>query len=232
MATVVLLHTDREVGRRIGETLASVPQYQLAGVADSLGALRDVFARGLPDVLVVDLMLRPDHVRALLQSLRGNGQFGRPLILALAMAADDPRLIEALRHGADGYFVHTRSAESLPAAIEQLIHGESTMSPQVARLVKAQLDAKGWHETVFGGDTQNPWRLTEADQLLLQWTSEGYLVNEVARGLQISVGAVGVRMRHIYRKLQFDCRAKGEGPRSRGSTSDAIGLGRGLDARA
>jgi len=206
MATVVLLHADPEVGRRLGETLATAPGFELAGVADSLPALREVFAPGLPDVLIVDLRLRASHVRALLGSLRGSGLFGRPLILALTMSVEDPGLIDALRHGADGYFVHARSALSLPAAIEQLIKGESTMTPQIARQVKAQFDAGGWHETEFGGDGRNPLRLSEADQLLLQWTSEGYLVNEVARGLQMSPQAVGVRMRAIYRKLQFDAR--------------------------
>jgi DNA-binding CsgD family transcriptional regulator len=48
--------------------------------------------------------------------------------------------------------------------------------------------------------------LTEKDRLLLQWTAEGYLVNEVARGLRLTPKAVGVRIRNIYRKLQFDLR--------------------------
>ena len=43
-------------------------------------------------------------------------------------------------------------------------------------------------------------------------TAEGYLANEVARGLQMSPQAVGVRMRTIYRKLQFDQRARAGSP--------------------
>lgn len=224
MTTVVLLHADREVARHLGDTLAAVPGFSVAGVADSLSSLREVFANGLPDVLIVDLMLRTSHVRSLLQSLRGHGQFGRPLILALTMSADDARLMDAMSHGADGYFVHARSALSLPAAIEQLMHGESTMSPQIARQVKAQFDARGWNETEFGSDGQNPMRLTDTDQLLLQWTAEGYLVNEVARGLQMSPMMVGVRLRNIYRKLQFDCATKADGLRPWASPSEGIGL--------
>lgn len=207
MTTVVLLHADREVGRHLGDTLAA-SGFGLSGVADDLPSLREALAPGLPDVLIVDLRLRASHVQSVLASLRGRGQFGRPLILALTMSADDPRLLEALRQGADGYFVQARSALSLPSAIEQLCQGESTMSPQIARQVKAQLDARGWHDTEFGGDMQNPLRLNESDRLLLQWTAEGYLVNEVARGLQMSPQAVGVRMRTIYRKLQFDQRVR------------------------
>ena len=42
---------------------------------------------------------------------------------------------------------------------------------------------------------------------LLAWTAEGYVVDEIARSLQLTAHGVGVRMRHIYRKLQFDLRA-------------------------
>jgi DNA-binding NarL/FixJ family response regulator len=207
MSTVVLLHADREVGRHLGDTLAA-SGYSVGDVADDLPSLREAFAPGLPDLLIIDLRLRASHVQSVLSSLRGQGQFGRPLIMALTMSVDDPRLVDALRQGADGYFVHARSALLLPAAIEQLMNGESTMSPQIARQIKTQFDAEGWHDTVFGGEAQNPLRLSEADRLLLQWTAEGYLVGEVAEGLQISPQAVGVRMRNVYRKLQFDQRAR------------------------
>ena len=209
MSTVVLLHADREVAARLAGTIAAEPGLEMVGVAHHLPSLREVFAPGLPDLLVVDLMLPPSHLRSLLTSLRGSGQFGRPLVLALTVSADDTRLMDALRHGADGYFVQARAhGASLAGTITQLLQGESTMSPQIARQVKSHFDARGWHDTDFGGDAANPLRLNEADQLLLQWTAEGYLVNEVARGLQLSVPAIGVRMRNIYRKLQFDLRSR------------------------
>jgi DNA-binding NarL/FixJ family response regulator len=207
MTSVVLLHADHVLAHRLASTIAAAPGFEVRGVANSVPGLRELFAPGLPDVLIVDLMLRTSHVRALLQSLRGHGQSGRPLILALTMATDDARLIDALRHGADGYFVHARSAQSLPAAMHQLINGESTMSPQIARQVRAEFEERGWADSGFGDSgLQNPVRLSESDQWLLQWTAEGYLVGEVARGLQVSAEAVGVRMRTIYRKWQFDSR--------------------------
>lgn len=212
MSTVVLLHADREVATRLAGTIAAEPGLEVTGVAHNLPSLRELFAPGLPDLLIIDLMLPSSHLCSLLTSLRGSGQFGRPLVLALTVSADDARLMEALRHGADGYFVQARATGSLADSIVQLLQGESTMSPQIARQVKAHFDSRGWHETEFGGDTGNPLRLNDADQLLLQWTAEGYLVNEVARGLQLSVQAVGVRMRNIYRKLQFDLRLRTAAP--------------------
>ncbi|HJV63364.1 MAG TPA: hypothetical protein VJ743_20610 [Albitalea sp.] len=206
MISVVLLHVDREIGQRLGDTIAATPGFALAGVADNLPTLREAFAPGLPDVLIVDL--RAAHVQALLADLRSHAGGGHPLILALSMSADDPRLIDALCGGAHGYFVQARSALSLPAAIEQLMRGESSMSPQIARQVRARLDADaGSHRAVGPGV---PASLSEADRLLLRWTAEGYLVSEVARGLQLTPQDVGVRMRHIYRTLQFDRATRGD----------------------
>lgn len=207
MSTVVLMHADVKLAHRLREVIAAAPGWDVTGVADSLPSLREVFSRGLPDLLIVDLMLPPTHLKSLLQSLRGQGSFGKPLILALAVSVDDARLMDALRHGADGYYAHARPTTSLLATIEQLNQGESSMSPQIARQVKKHFDDSAWAESDFAGASQNPLRFTETDRLLLQWTAEGYLVNEVARGLQITPQAVGVRIRNIYRKLQFDLRA-------------------------
>lgn len=209
MSTVVLLHADREVAESLAGAISADPDLDVVGIAHNLPSLREAFAPGLPDLLVVDLMLPSSHLRSLLTSLRGSGQFGRPLVLALTVSADDTRLMDALRHGADGYFVQARATgASLAGTIAQLLRGESSMSPQIARQVKSHFDAPGWLDSGFGGDAASPLQLNEADHLLLQWTAEGYLVNEVARGLRLSVPAVGVRMRNIYRKLQFDLRAR------------------------
>jgi DNA-binding NarL/FixJ family response regulator len=200
MSTVVLLHADREVGHRLGDTLGATPDFDVIGVADSLPGLREFFARGLPDVLIVDLMLRPSHVHSLLADLRRQEAGGSPLVLALTMSPDDPQLLDALRHGAHGYFTHAQSAASLASAIGRLLHGESLMSPSIARQIKLLLGKES-------GDAEaltHPWPLDAADRSLLHWTADGYLVEEVARGLRLSPQAVAQRMQRIYRRLQFD----------------------------
>ena len=207
MSSVVLMHADVKLAQGLRDEIAAAPGLEVTAIADSLPSLREAFREGLPELLIVDLMLPPTHLKSLLQSLRGQGSFGQPLILALAVSVDDARLMDALRHGADGYYAHARPTMSLAAAIEQLMRGESSMSPQIARQVKKHFDGTEWARSDFMPDSHNPMRMTETDRLLLQWTSEGYLPNEVARGLQLTAQAVGVRIRNIYRKLQFDLRA-------------------------
>lgn len=207
MSTVVLMHADLNLAHHLRDVIAAQPGFEVTGVANNFATLREVCNPGMPDLLIVDLMLAPTHIKSLLQGLRGQGSFGPPLILALAVSVDDARLMDALRHGADGYYAHARPTASLMTAIEQLLNGESTMSPQIARQVKAHFDDLAWTESDIVGESQSSLHLTETDRLLLQWTADGYLVNEVARGLRLTPEAVGVRIRHIYRKLQFDLRA-------------------------
>ena len=197
MSSVVLLHRNSQVGARLAQAIAAAPGLEVTGVAQGFPALRELFAQALPDVLVVDLMLPPAHVKALLRDLRGNARDGGPRILVLAVSADDPRVMDALRDGADGYYAQADAPLSLAETIDQLLRGESTMTPQIARQVKSHFDALARSAAE---------RLPEADQRLLQWTSEGFLVAEVARALQISIASVGVRMHELYRRLQRDLR--------------------------
>ncbi|HEV7913155.1 MAG TPA: hypothetical protein VGP22_05275, partial [Albitalea sp.] len=189
---------------RLAEAIAAAPGLQVSGVAARLPSLRELFAEaGVPDLLLVDLMLPPAHVKALLNDLRHNTRQKRPLLLVLAVSADDPRVMQALCDGADGYFAQAQAPQSLPAALQQLLSGESTMTPQIARQLKSHFEAMARD----GAAATRAPGLCDADWRLLQWMAEGFLVTEVARGLQLSIHELGVRIRDLYRALQCDMRA-------------------------
>jgi DNA-binding NarL/FixJ family response regulator len=195
MSTVLLLHGDATVGASLSATVSAAPGLRMLCTVTGVMQAREAIARETPDVLIADLLQPGGNLGALLLCLRGSPD-GGPQVLVLSASVDDPRLILALRYGADGYFVPGRPA-LLIHAIEQVLRGESMMTPQIARDLLAHFDA-----------ATTPLRLNEADRSLLQWTAEGYLASEVARGLRLSAQAVGQRMRAIYRKLQFDVRAQ------------------------
>ena len=207
MSTVLLLHGDARIAESLRELIANTPGFEVVGVADSLSKAREMLARGTPDLLLTDLMLPDGEVQPLLSQLRRNGRGDSPQLLVLAMSTDDPQLMDALCHGADAYFTLSHSPAALLSAMKQVLNGESPILPSIAREVTAHFNAAAWDQTDFVGESQNPLRLSEADELLLDLTSEGFLVSEVAQALQTSVHAVGVRTRNIYRKLQFDVRA-------------------------
>jgi DNA-binding NarL/FixJ family response regulator len=192
MTTVALLHRHPVLGLRLAEQIAATPGLEVTGVAGSLPVLREIFARHVPDLLLVDLMLPALHVHTVLADVHLRGDAG-PKLLVLAVSADDPRVMDALRNGADSYYAHAHSPLTLPAAVEQLMRGESSITPQIARNLKSHFDAR----TAAISDT---------DRRLLQWIAEGFLVSEVAHAMRLSAHAVGVRIRDLYRCLQTDVR--------------------------
>jgi len=208
MRTVLVLHGDPRVASRLSETIAAAPGLAVTGTACNLAQAHEALARDTPDLLVADLFLPEGSLRTLLTALHGNGRNDSPLVLVLAMSAEDARLVDALRQGADGYYaVGGRPASTLLDAIERVLAGESPMSPHIARAVKAHFDAMPWDRSDLVAEAQSPLRLSEVDQQLLAWTAEGYVVDEIARSLQLTGHGVGVHMRYIYRKLQFELRA-------------------------
>jgi DNA-binding NarL/FixJ family response regulator len=190
MSTVALLHRDLEVAWPLAAGIAAVPGLTVQGIARDLTELRGLIAKAVPDLLIVDLMLPSGYVRPLLRDLCRPVRPRRPQVLVLALSADDPRIMEALKLGADGYFAHGPASPSLTEAVEQVLRGESAMTPHIAREVKSHFTGGG------------AVALTDADWRLLQWTAEGFLTGEVARALQLSAHGVGLRIRHIYRLLQ------------------------------
>jgi DNA-binding NarL/FixJ family response regulator len=206
MASIVLLHTDLPTAHRLGETIAGVSGLEVVDVIGTMADAHALLANDVPDLLVVDLCFPTDKLRSLMRSLRGAGSFGRPQVLALAPSVDDPRLIDVLRHGADGYVLQSRGPESLLVAIAQTLSGEAAMAPQVARQVQAIFDAAAFPNSGFGERGPDALLLSEVDRTLLKWIAEGYLVAEVARGLELSPRTVGARIHAIYRRLQLDLR--------------------------
>ena len=207
MSTVLLLLRNARVADHLRDTIAAEPGLDVVGSATTLAQAREILARITPDIVVADLLLPDGNLRPLLNQLRDKAGDAGPSVLVLSMSAEDVRLVDALRQGAVGYFAVGRSQTTLVGAIEQVLNGESPMSPQIARAVKAHFDGMTRDATDFVAEAQNPLRLRDADQQLLQRTAEGYVVSEVAHHLQASEHEVWVRMRNIYRKLQFDLRA-------------------------
>src|SRR5204862_6557272 len=112
---------------------------QLPASGASVAEARELIARQAPDLLIADLLQPGGNLHALLQSLRAGNGDGGPQALVLGASVDDPRLLEAMRHGADGYFMPGRPA-LLIAAIHQVLRGESTMTPQIARELMGHFD--------------------------------------------------------------------------------------------
>lgn len=207
MASIVLLQNDPFVGEGLRKAVAAEAGLQVGGVASSLAQARLLLEHGGVDLLVADLHIGNERLVELLRERRERGLQGRPQVLVIAMAPEDPHLMQALRHGADGYFIHGSPPGALARVIRQVLAGESPMSPSIARRLQAHFG----HSAGGGGrpeDAASPAQgLTDIECRMLQRVSQGYLPHEIALELQTSEHTVGLRSRSLYRKLQLDTRA-------------------------
>ena len=211
MASIVLLQNDPLVAEALRKAIAAEVGLRVAAVAGSLTQVRPHLAHGGVDLLVADLRIGTERLTELLRERHESGQAGHPQVLGVAMSADDPNLMQALRHGADGYFIHGSPMKALMRVIRQVLAGESPMSAPIARRLQAHFR----HADRPAGDSERETTpaapgLTDTERQMLDRLSRGYLQHEIARDMQTSEHSVGLGSRSLYRKLQLDLRASAQ----------------------
>lgn len=109
---------------------------------------------------------------------------------------DDPARIQtALALGAAGFISKTSTAMELLEAIERIAAGEQVVQVSGRRTVDT-----GW-------PGQN-WGLTQRESEVLAMLTAGLRNREIADALYVSVDTVKTHLRHIYRKLGTNTRAR------------------------
>lgn len=209
MPSLVLLQRDHEASPRLRALIDATSNFWVHGVAHTVEEARRLIQQGRPDLLVTDMRAQDGDVHPLLADLRQGTRMPRPHILVTLVAHDDMLLLEALRSGADGYWVHTQACELLIDALEQVWRGESPISPTIARQVLVHFRTSPHGRADAMTEAPNARGLTDTEQEILQWVAQGYLVEEIAQQWQTSVHRVGCAIRSVYCKLQFDLRASG-----------------------
>lgn len=206
MPSVVLLQRDHEASPRLRALIDGSGEFGVSDEVHTVEQARSALRHRRPDILVTDLRVQDGEVKPLLAELRAAS--GEPMlhVLVTMVAHDDTLLLEALRAGADGYWVHTRTPDALIGSLEQLWRGESPISPSIARQLLSHFCPSAARRCDGPSESPEPTALTGPEQEILQWVSQGYLIDEIAQRWQASVHSVACVVRRVYRKLQFDQR--------------------------
>jgi DNA-binding NarL/FixJ family response regulator len=209
MPSIVLLQRDHEASPRLCSLIDASDTFRVSGTAHTVEQARELIRQGAPDILVTDMRVQDGEVQPFLTELRQGARAPGPHVVVTMLAHDDAALLEALRAGADGYWVHTRQPEALITALEQVSRGESPISPTIARQLLSHFRPPATPEFDASTESLNPLVLTGTEQEILQWVAQGYLIDEIAQQWQSSVHHVGCGVRSVYHKLQFDRSAGG-----------------------
>jgi DNA-binding NarL/FixJ family response regulator len=180
--------------------LAAVPDFELAGEADTGRAAVAQSLQLQPDVVLMDLQM-PDGsgieaTRAIVAASPTTK------ILVVTLFEDDDSVFAALRAGARGYVLKDMDEDELIRAIRAVGNGEAIFGPGVASRVLAY----------FATPRREPPplfpALTEREREILRLLARGKSNPAIARDLSLSPKTVANHVSNIFGKLQVADRAE------------------------
>jgi DNA-binding NarL/FixJ family response regulator len=210
MTRIFIVQSDAAVALAMAQTLSRTPGLDVVGRAHTLARARDWLAKQSADLVIADLRL-PDG-RFVDWFVHRTRLGGRAQWLMVAEGADDPLLMQALVHGADGYIVRGRPMDALVFAIRQVLAGEAMMAPEVAIRVLEHFETQARRDPHGAFGQLERMTLNDAERRVLRSLADGELVDEIAYEMRLSSHQIGHRIRRLYLKLELDLRPLDGGP--------------------
>lgn len=188
----VLLADDHEMVRiGVSAFLASQPDMEVVGEADSGKRAVELALELRPDIILMDLVMpEMDGIEATKQII---AQWPEAKIIVVTSFLDDEKVYPALEAGATSYMLKTSKANEIANAIRATFYGQSVLEPEVTNKVMAKMKQKKEflpHE-----------ELTNREMEVLLLMAQGKTNQEIADELFIAVKTVKVHVSNILSKL-------------------------------
>ena len=195
---VNLVEDNLDVNQRLSTIISDNPAYTLVHSARTLAEAKIALKTEKPDILLVDLGL-PDGSG--IELIRDIHQL-RLDTLALVISGfhDEHTVFQALEAGAQGYILKYDESQKISDCLQQMLEGGAPMSAAIARLMLNKFQAPKPEPL--------PEVLTERQQLILKYISQGFSSQEIAEKLNIRYYTVTTHIKNIYSKLQVNSRTE------------------------
>ena len=152
-----------------------------------------------PDVVLMDIGLPGISGIECITRLREQGH--SMLFIMLTVFENSDAVFLSLAAGASGYLLKRTPPAQLLEAIQDVYHGGSPMSREIARKVVQSFQQPSANPATESG-------LTGREEEILSCLVKGLLYKEIAGKLFIDVETVKTHIRHIYEKLQVHTRSE------------------------
>ncbi len=163
--------------------------------ADGLTAV-ELIVRLRPDVAVVDVQL-PD-LNGLEVVRRVRDQAPETRVVVLSMFADEPYVLDALRHGAAAYVLKDSATTDLIDAVHAAVAGRRYLS---APLTERAIDAHARRADEASRPLDRYELLTAREREVLQLAAQGMSNAEIGVRLAVSPRTVETHRANLLRKL-------------------------------
>lgn len=177
--------------RLVAETCKSTlePEFEVVGIVTDGRALLEAAHSLKPDVILLDIGMPRLNGLDAGEQIKSKMPKVKLVFLTMNLGADVAA--EAFRRGASGYVLKQSAAEELVTALRKVLHGESYLSPLIAReTVTHLLNRKSENEEKH---------ITARQSEILQLLAEGKSMKEAASILDLKTGTIAF---HKYRMMQ------------------------------
>lgn len=198
----VVLVDDQSLCRRgLSELLANCYDFSVLGATGNIEELRTLLD-SKPDLLIIDLRMKPLDGISLLQLLRSEGYTTPAVMLTMSDSGTD--LTNAIRAGVRGYLLKDMAPDDVVDAIRRVAAGELVVAPTMTMIMIDMLRGEQSEQ-----DPKNSLKLlTEREREILQLLARGESNKAIANTLKISYDTVKQHVRHILNKLNLSSRVK------------------------
>lgn len=178
--------------RLVAETCKSTlePEFEVVGVVTDGRALIEAASSLKPDIILLDIGM--PHLNGLDAGEQIKTKMPKVKLVFLTMNLGADVAAEAFRRGASGYVLKQSAAEELLTALRKVGHGESYLSPLIARETVTHLLSRA-------KDPKEEKRITARQSEILQLLAEGKSMKEAASILELKTGTIAF---HKYRMMQ------------------------------
>jgi DNA-binding NarL/FixJ family response regulator len=185
--------------RLLAEACRSIlePQYEVVGIVTDGRALLEAAAILRPDAVILDIAMPNLNGLDAGELLKRKMPAIRLIYLTMTLSAEIAA--EAFRRGASGYVLKQSAAEELLIAIRRVMHGESYLSPLIARETVSFL---------LNQRSTNARQITIRQNEVLQLLAEGMSMKEVATVLNIKPGTVAFQKYRMMETLGITTNAE------------------------
>ncbi|MBU1424655.1 MAG: response regulator [Gammaproteobacteria bacterium] len=198
---IVLVDDQGLWARGLSELLTHHYGFNVLGAVGSIEELRPLIGEQ-PDLLLMDIRMKPLDGLAMLEQLRKEG-CNTPAVM-LTMSDSEIDLEKAIRAGVRGYLLKDMEPEELVEAIRRVVAGDLVVAPTMT--VKMIEMLRGNQP---GQEPKNALKLlTGREREILELLSRGESNKAIAQTLSISYDTVKQHVGHILNKLKMSSRVK------------------------
>ena len=199
--TRVLIIDDHPLFRRGVSQLLELNQgFELVGEAASGQEGIDLAKQLDPDLTLLDLNMKGMSGLETLSTMRDLEIDARIILITVSNAPED--LVAAIRAGSDGYILKDNDPDDILKLIDDAMHGQTAISPELTSLLATALR----EERVL--EQRNHASLTERENAILKCLAAGKSNKLIARELDIMESTVKVHIRNLLKKLKFRSRVE------------------------